>query len=537
MRALAIAAMAVAGLFFLTAMVIRVVYYGHFGPSMMDDAFFFVRYGNNFLDTGEFSWNRGEGPIFGNTSQIYQFLVAALLWLTQHNAVLSLTIAANLGAIAYLVILPATYWVSRPAIDPTLRLMVTVALVVLIAFDGQVFLLLGTGMETTWAMALVSLSLLASFRIQNGETGNRALLLNALCIAAVYATRPDATLIVLAAPAGLVLFSGQATLRRAGFKLGLLSLALIAAIVCLCWIYYGDPLPLSAVAKTIPITKLLEEDYGLAFAVPWRHLYDTAIWHEPEIILGFVALCFFWRLSPVLLGATIGTLVFIAYHVAFVLPIMGYFGRYFGPILPVLMLLAASTIEAIVNRSRATSGLKQIGISGAALLLGLVLLSLPKILPTAIRVVAFHYPDHHRDLTLSRSDVAMAHVAHEFPFFGAKMVDMVAVLDKDCAVASTEDGILSAYARQARIVDYSGLHDRQTAYEGFSAERMLRQSRPDVLALPPIWYWDWDRAIQEHPLFARDYVTGPALGTTDYPMAFRKGSACAARVRHAVYGK
>ncbi|MGE0151381.1 MAG: hypothetical protein AB7R90_02100 [Reyranellaceae bacterium] len=537
MRSLAIAAMALAVAFFAAAMAVRLVYYGHFSPSLMDDAFFFVRYGNNFLDTGVFAWNRGEGPVFGNTSQLYQLLVTVLLWLLERNAVLSVTLAAVLGALVYLAALPSAYWTSRPHAEPTLRLLVVAVLAGLVAFDGQLFLLIGAGMETSWAMALVALGLLLAFRVQNGEAGWRLLALNSACIAAVYATRPDATLLALAAPAGLALFSPVPVLRRAGLKICLLSLVLVAAVAGLCWLYYGDPLPLAFLAKTLPFTNLPTDDSGIALAEPSRHLYDTFIWHVPEFVLGLAALGFFFRLSPVMRGAALGMLAFFAYHHFAVLPVMGYFGRFLAPALPVLALLAAGTIEAILRRSGLARGLRAVGLAGALLLAGLALLMAHKVVPTAIRVAAYHVPGDDKDISLSTGEAAIAHAAREFAFFRPRMVELVRALGDDCSIASTEDGILSAYARFNRVVDYSGLHDRRIVREGFSAGRMLEEARPDVLVLPPRWYRQWGRAIESHPAFARDYLAEPAWSDTALPIAFRKDSVCAARVRQALYGR
>lgn len=537
MRSLAIAAMALAAAFFVAALAIRLAHYGYFGDSIMDDAFFFVRYANNFLDTGVFAWNRGEGPVYGNTSQLYQVLVTLVHWLTDRNVILTPSLAAALGALAYLVALPWTYVVSRPQVDPKLRLMVCAFLVWLIAFDGQVFLLLGSGMETSWAMALLSLSLLATFRVQNGNLGWSAIALNAAAIALVYAVRPDAVLMALAAPAGLIVFSGVREMRLAGLKICLLAAVLVLAIVVVCWLYYGDPFPLAFIAKSIPLTMLPPQERDETLGSPLRHLWHTIYWHAPETVLALFALPLLRSLSPALRGAGLGMLAFGIYHCFFVLPIMGYFGRFFAPMLPVLSLLALHAVEAVFRRSAIAEGFRGATAMGLLLLAGLGLLAAQKIVPTAARVAASHLPAFKSDPSINTKDGALVHVANDFPFFRGRMVQMVQALGDDCSIAATEDGLLSAYARHNRIVDYSGLHDRPIARDGFSADRMLLVSRPDVLTLPPRWYSDWSRALETHPALARDYVMEPAFIANGHPIAFRRDSACAARVRKAVYGR
>ena len=99
MRALSALAIVLSGGFLLVALAVRIRHYGYFGESLMDDSFFFVRYADVFLDTGVFGWNRGEGPVHGNTSQLYQMLVTVAHALLGRDAVLVLTVAAALGAI------------------------------------------------------------------------------------------------------------------------------------------------------------------------------------------------------------------------------------------------------------------------------------------------------------------------------------------------------------------------------------------------------------------------------------------------------
>jgi hypothetical protein len=219
-----------------------------------------------------------------------------------------------------------------------------------------------------------------------------------------------------------------------------------------------------------------------------------------------------------------------------VVPIMGYFGRFHAPMLPVVTLLAARTAEAILAQSRIALGFRAVGLSGAALLLGLGVVVLHKVIPTTVRVVGTHLPALQADPSLNTKAGALEFVANEFPFFRGRMVEMVQAMGEGCSIASTEDGILSAYARGSRIVDISGLHDREIAHQGFSADRLLRQ-KPEILAMPHRWYGDWVRDIERHPDFARDYIAEPAFIETGEVMAFRRDSVCALRVRAVLYGR
>lgn len=536
-RFLAIASAAIGLIFFLGALGFRHWHYGFFAESPMDDAFFFVRYANNFLDTGIFEWNRGEGPVHGNTSQLYQFLVVAIHWLTDRNAVLTVSLAATLGGIAYLLMVPLAYWRSRPNVDARLRWLVCALLVVLICFDGQIFLLVGTGMETTWAVAAVALSLIAGFHLERHAANSNAVLLGAASILLVYMVRPDATVLSLAGFGGLVLFSADRRTRLVAAAAGVAGILLILVFMLLCWAYYGDAVPLAVIAKTKGLTTLPPNSSADMTGYSLSYFWLTIILHVPETLLALAALFLFRRLSPVLRGAVLGAAVFIVYHLFVVVPIMGYFGRYHAPILPILALLAARTIEAILAESRIVHGFRAVTLAGAAMLAGMAYLCFFKMAPTTVRVVSSHLPALEADASLNTKAGALAFAADNVPFYRGFMARMIEAMGSDCSIASTEDGILSAYASNNRIVDLSGLHDREMARHGFSAERVLMQQKPDILSLPHPWYGAWTAALKAHPALLRDYDMELALGDMAEPIAFRRDSACAARVRRALYGR
>src|SRR5690606_28474772 len=132
------------------------------------------------------------------------------------------------------------------------------------------------------AMVLVTLSLLATFRVQNGNLGPSAIALNAATIALVYAIRPDAVLLALAAPAGLVVFGATREMSLAGVKICLLAAALVLAVMGLCWAYYGDAVPLAFTAKSTPLSALPPQERDEYLGSPWWYLQTTVLeWHVP----------------------------------------------------------------------------------------------------------------------------------------------------------------------------------------------------------------------------------------------------------------
>ncbi|MGE0151789.1 MAG: hypothetical protein AB7R90_04175, partial [Reyranellaceae bacterium] len=149
---LALFVLGIAAIGFIAMAALRVAFYGHFGRFMLDDAFFFVRYANNFLNTGIFAWNVGEGAVHGNTSQFYQALTTVLMYLSDRNMVLSLTIASVLGMV---LAIAATIWAAAQFKDGDLharsRVFAAAIVALLLVCNLHTTELIGIGMETTWA--------------------------------------------------------------------------------------------------------------------------------------------------------------------------------------------------------------------------------------------------------------------------------------------------------------------------------------------------------------------------------------------------
>ncbi|HEY2732687.1 MAG TPA: hypothetical protein VGI70_01820, partial [Polyangiales bacterium] len=57
-----------------------------------DDSYFFKRFALNLLDHGVFAWNVSDGPVYGNTSQLFQLIVVAVTSLTRTHTLLALRV-------------------------------------------------------------------------------------------------------------------------------------------------------------------------------------------------------------------------------------------------------------------------------------------------------------------------------------------------------------------------------------------------------------------------------------------------------------
>jgi hypothetical protein len=131
----------------------------------------------------------------------------------------------------------------------------------------------------------------------------------------------------------------------------------------------------------------------------------------------------------------------------------------------------------------------------------------------------------------------MKHAANSFEFFRGILVELMDAAGSECSIASSEHGVMSAYSPHHRIVDISGLHDRRMAREGFSADRLLIEQRPDILVFPPLWFREWIVMLDTHPALERDYLMEDPIKPRAPRLAFRRDSACALTVRKAIYGR
>ena len=49
---------------------------------VFDDAYMFLRYADNFISSGEFSWNQSDGPAYGCTSAMQLFWATGLRYIS-----------------------------------------------------------------------------------------------------------------------------------------------------------------------------------------------------------------------------------------------------------------------------------------------------------------------------------------------------------------------------------------------------------------------------------------------------------------------
>ncbi|HVZ34477.1 MAG TPA: hypothetical protein VG963_18740, partial [Polyangiaceae bacterium] len=293
-----------------------------------DDALFFRRVAYNIVHHGTAAWNTADKPVFVNTSQLFQFIAAALLALFPHHynaAVIFWSAACIAGC----------WWFSWQTTSrgPIQGLWLFCSL-----NAPLVLLTITTGMETATVLLVLSAFLYATFReAPVGETARRSRLLALTALQLLVAlARPDALLLSLTTGVGLLAVRGdlwQATklLIAALLSLGLLALAFRA--------YYGTPVPLAAYLKISPVSAYDHAYLSLDAPNKQMNLAQLGLMLVPLLPLLALRLD---RENLVLCGAA---LAFVGFQGLTTYEIMGYHARFYAPALPFFFAAGARNLE------------------------------------------------------------------------------------------------------------------------------------------------------------------------------------------------
>jgi hypothetical protein len=300
-----------------------------------DDALFFGRFAQNLMDHGVYAWNVADGPVHGNTSQLFQALVTAVAAVAGGYtvAVTRVSLAASLLVGAWA--LGRRWPDGRPAV--ALALLSPVALATALS-----------GMETALVIALASLFVAG---LERGGWRSAALAW------ALYLARPDTAILTL----------GALALRRGPWRARVKSLAVVGAglavILLALWAYYGSVFPLSFYVKS-GATSLYDADFlAKSAAAKQRHALLFALTAAPLLFAAAFDRSRAWRLAA-------PALAFIGYHLLFTIDVMGLHGRFFAPSLPALAAAAAAAWPALRSRSGWRAAGALLAALGAAMAVG-----------------------------------------------------------------------------------------------------------------------------------------------------------------------
>ena len=495
-------------------------------PSQADDAFFFIRYAEQFRKVGSFVWNQGEPPTFGSTSQLYQLVVALAHELTGRHAVRTLALTAQIPTLATMLVVAAAAWgITSPRLGAPLRSL-PAALVVAFAtmaaaLSAKFVNMAWTGMETAIAaLATAVYVALIESRSRSGRPLVPTLVVGGWIL---ILARPELGLLATLTPLALVIW-GEPRQRRQGLVALVLLGCLIVATVATAWAYYGSPVPLPFFVKTLALSPY-DVNAKLRFQLGnMGEIYRLLREHGALVFVIFCGWLWGYRLPPHWRGLVLGTVAFFAYHAIInALPITPGGGRFFLPLYPVIVLLATRWLAEMLADPALPSRARY-ALAGAALLTQLVLLGPPFAKATAARLSsvgeALSLPQDHRSTLL----LNWRRLQLEKWF----ALDRMATLPAGCSVATSEVGVIGVLYPEMRLIDLSGLNDKRVALEGFDTDWLLTEVAADIV-YPQLIEFYWGVDLLDDPRFIDQYRVFPseALGNS-LAIATRRSSACGA---------
>lgn len=308
----------------------------------LDDSYFFKRVALNLLDHGVLAWNVADGPVYGSTSQLFQLVMVAVTALTRNYAFL----AARALAVACLFACFALLFRLTRARDAGFSAVLACAAPIALST-------VLTGMETALALALIALFLYLMLD-ERGITAHWSAA--PLVVVLIWLTRPDAVLLTVP----LLTVERWARSGRPPLREGLLTVALVGALLALFAHYYGTALPLPFYAK-----QRLFSPYDAHFLAVSAPLSRVRIANFLFVALPLVVAASARRdrVNLVLVGSA---LAFALYHYTSTVEVMGMLGRFYAPAVPLLVVAAARGIEARGSGPpRLFSALSCLGVLGA----------------------------------------------------------------------------------------------------------------------------------------------------------------------------
>lgn len=521
-----LAAIAVAiGAYWLGVITLEFLIYPQAGIAIYDDAFFFTRYAEMFLQSGVFAFNPGEAPVHGNTSQLYQMLVTLVYWLTGRDPVLTLLLCSVAGGWAAILAMVALYRAASGATGARWQWLIFCLIGAHLALSINFQFIALSGMETTWTIAVAAMALRALILLARAPRLSNVAA-SGLWQIAVYLARPDAAAVALAPLAALCLF-GSVSIRPRAWRAAGIAGGGIGAAMAASWLYYGDPLPLAIFIKALPVSTLSEWDgathEGTSSLISFLRGYGSLMVLAP--LWAVIA----WRrpgdLNLAIGAAFLAGVGFVILQWVLVIQIMGMWGRFYAPALPALAVPGLLGIELLLDWWRKSPRAALRAIALAAL------------------IAVFALPAAKRLFLRTGTSIAQAMwlAEHGIPSWNAgrqmfaRLIEniglpraLIEAFERNprCSIASSEDGLLAAYFRHHRIVDLSGLHDRRQAHEGFSAAYVFTELKPDVLIFPDPWYGAWVAQLRADPALARDYQMVGVARNGELPVAVRRDSPC-----------
>jgi hypothetical protein len=331
---------------------LALVYLATSQQGLWEDGYFVKRFAYNFWHHGSFSWNVGDGPVYGMTSQTLQVVGALVYLLAPQHLVLGLKLVLYAALVATLLVLgKSVRHTARgdsssvaAALDPAAGLTLC-AVGLSVSLILQVVLM---GLETALGLLAVAIAILAIQRSRGTRGDSLQVVLATL---GVYLTRPDAVLIPGVLLAGQWLLAWREPKSSASPSLRALTATLLAVgvglgvLLGLFYFYYGTPLPLPFYIKTHGLSTQSTAHIQIFAREKIKNALGAAFFALPFL---FVAAHTRVRFVALLVASAF---VFCGYHYLATIETMGYLSRFYLPgLVPIFAAAGIAYRDYLVRR-------------------------------------------------------------------------------------------------------------------------------------------------------------------------------------------
>ncbi len=471
-------------------------------PTVWDDALMFARYAHNLSETGIWSWNAGEAPVFGMTELAYGWMVYTVSQIARSLSPITLVQSTSaLFGVFWVIVLAIALGgmsirLSRQQRQTSRFLLIFALIVISLSAHTNLLHHFTSGMGTTTVLVYVTVYIIGMTVYIQNPTRTLALIMGVFG-GLGFAVRPDVMLFTVCVPMALWVFPTKTHTRQQAVLLGGITTITFGATLLIAHLYFGVALPLPFFAKSGGVDDDYLANQYVAVAIDQLGAYIYSNRYLILLIIGGIVIHpkgFMQRLGALERGLIVGMIGYIAYYALFVTQIMPEHQRFYYPTLPILIWLAYLGAVSFTERlwmiiptvwRFLNVPIRQVVIVGV-MILGVMMLS---------------------NIIHQTHQFLYVHQATYYPPHDARWYKLAQFADIDnITVATTEVGAVAVANFSWRVIDLAGLNDTRFALEGFSATVLLDDYRPDLLYLPYPDYIEMIESIITHPTFLRDYT-------------------------------
>lgn len=471
-------------------------------PTVWDDALMFARYAHNLSETGIWTWNAGEAPVFGMTELAYGWMVYSMSRINPSLSPIALVQqTSTLFGILWIIILALALGgisiiLSRKQKQASRFLLIVALITISLSAHTNLLHHFTSGMGTTTVLVYVTMYIIGMTIYIQKPTRPLAVLMG-IFGGLGFAIRPDVMLFTACVPIALWLFPTKTYTRQQAVLVGGITAITFGTTLIIARLYFGVALPLPFFAKSGGIDDGYLANQYVAVAIDQLGAYIYSNRYLILLIIGGIVIhpkAFIQRLGALERGLMVGMLGYIAYYALFVTQIMPEHQRFYYPTLPIFIWLAYLGAVSFTERLWGI-----IPMVWRFLKVPIRQVAIISVIIVVVMVLSNIINQTHQFL--------YTHQTTYYPPHDARWYKLAQFADVDnITVATTEVGAVAVANFSWRVIDLAGLNDTRFALEGFSATVLLEDYRPDLLYLPYPDYIEMIESIVTHPTFIRDYT-------------------------------